>query len=285
MSLNEKEPNIHGHAIDGIEEYDNPLPRWWLQMFYGSIIFAVVYQVMYPSWFGAGTLNWSQNTDYKNELEEAKVLYPKKEVDIMQVINKSENIEKGKAIFSQNCASCHGAEAKGLVGPNLTDDVWINGGLPTDIQKTITNGVKVKGMPTWGPVLGNEKVSHVASFVYSLSHDLKGNLLESAKQKVAVVAKQEKAIDIEKLIGNKDNIAKGKALFATNCISCHGPEAKCLVGPNLTDNVWINGGKPTDIQRTITNGVPAKAMPTWGPILGNEKIADLATFIYSLSHK
>ena len=285
MSLNEKEPNIHGHAIDGIEEYDNPLPRWWLQMLYSSIVFAVVYQIMYPSWFGVGTLNWSQHTDYKNELEEAKILYPKKEVDIMKVINKSENIEKGKALFSQNCASCHGAEAKGLVGPNLTDDVWINGGLPTDIQKTITNGVKVKGMPTWGPVLGNEKVSHVAAFVYSLSHDLKGNLLESAKQKVAVVAKQEKAIDIEKLIGNKDNIAKGKALFATNCASCHGPEAKGLVGPNLTDNVWIHGGKATDIMKTVTNGVPAKAMPTWGPILGNEKIADLTTFIYSLSHK
>lgn len=281
----EREPKVVGHAIDGIEEYDNPLPRWWLFIFYISIAFAVVYWFLYPSWFGKGYLNWSQNTDYQKEVEQAKILYPVKEAKIEDFIGKADKIETGKLLFATNCASCHAADGKGLVGPNLTDDQWIHGGEPVNIQKTITEGVKEKGMPTWGPVLGNEKVASLAAFVYSLSHDEQGNLLASAKQEVKQAVDTGKKIDIMTVIGNPKNIANGKALFATNCASCHAPDGKGLVGPNLTDNVWIHGGKPENIQSTITNGVAAKGMPTWGPILGAEKVADVSAFVYSLSNK
>jgi cytochrome c oxidase cbb3-type subunit 3 len=284
MSI-EKEPPKVGHAIDGIEEYDNPLPGWWLMMFYFTIFWAVAYQILYPSWFGKGYLNWSQNTAYQEEIKEAKIKYPVKVISIADFIGKADHIEQGRQVFTQNCAACHGPEGKGLVGPNLTDDVWIHGGKPEEIVHTITNGVKTKGMPTWGPVLGNEKVANAASFVFSLSHDPSGNLLASAHQVVKKEEAPARLIDLKSLIGDKTHIAAGKQVFAQNCVSCHGPEAKGLVGPNLTDNTWIHGGKPEQIQNTITNGVSAKGMPTWGPIIGPEKVADVSTFIYSLSHK
>ncbi|GIW21462.1 MAG: Cbb3-type cytochrome c oxidase subunit [Candidatus Sericytochromatia bacterium] len=287
MSDNDKkEPQTIGHAIDGIEEYDNPLPGWWLLMFYGAIIFSVIYWFLYPSWFGKGYLGWSQISQYEEEVKQAKILYPEKVVSINDFIGKDEFINKGKEIFAQNCASCHGPEGKGLVGPNLTDNVWIHGGKPEEIFNTITKGVTAKGMPTWGPVLGKEKVALVGAFVYSLSHDSQGNLLPSAKQQVvASIVKEDKIIDLNKVIGNPEHIAKGKEIFTQNCVSCHGPEGKGLVGPNLTDSVWIHGGKPENIRDTITKGVAAKGMPTWGPILGSEKIADVTAFVYSLSNK
>lgn len=280
------EPKLKEHSFDGIQEYDNPLPRWWLFMFYSSIVFSVVYWVLYPSWFGAGYLNWTANNQYEEEMKQAKVLYPVKVVNVKDFLGKAELIEEGKQVFAQNCVSCHGPEGKGLVGPNLTDDVWIHGGEAEEIVTTITKGVAAKGMPTWGPVLGNEKVAKAAAFVYSLSHDAQGNLLASAHQAPAkVVDTNAKLVDISKLLGKADIIAKGKQVFTQNCVACHGPEAKGLVGPNLTDNVWINGGKPEQIVNTITKGVAAKGMPTWGPVLGDEKVSHVATFVYSLSHK
>lgn len=281
----EQEPKTTGHSYDGIEEYDNPLPRWWLFTFYLGIAFAVIYWIFYPSMFGSGYLKWSQYKDYTAEMAEAKIKYPVKVIKISDFINKAEHIEQGRQIFTQNCAACHGPEGKGLVGPNLTDDVWLHGGKPEEIQHTITNGVKAKGMPTWGPVLGSEKVANAATFVYSLSHDLNGELLASAHQEVKVSTEPLKMADIKPLIGKANVIAEGRQIFTQNCAACHGPEAKGLVGPNLTDNTWIHGGKPEEIQHTITNGVAAKGMPTWGPIIGPEKVATVATYIYSLSHK
>jgi len=165
----EYEPKTVGHAIDGIEEFDNPLPRWWLMLFYVSIVIAVVYWFLYPSWFGEGILQWSQHKQYEEEISLAKKKYPEKTLAIADLVGNPESIAKGKEVFAQNCAACHGPEAKGLVGPNLTDETWLYGGKPEEIVHTVTNGT-AKGMPTWKSVLGQEKIGNVASFVYSLSH-------------------------------------------------------------------------------------------------------------------
>jgi cytochrome c oxidase cbb3-type subunit 3 len=157
---------VLGHAdeSDGIEEYDNPLPNWWLGLFYLTIVWAVLYGIHYH--FVAGR---SQPTALAAELAAAEAKWPKQAaaaaattVDVTP-----EAVAAGKEIYTANCVSCHGAELLGGIGPNLVDTTWIHGGAPDQILATITNGVPEKGMLTWGPILGPEKVAQVAAYVVS----------------------------------------------------------------------------------------------------------------------
>lgn len=158
----------HGADNDGIEEYDNPLPTWWLGLFYFTIGWAIFYGVNYH--FVAKT---SQAAQYDAEVAAAEAAMPVKTTQLPTEPT-AELAAAGKEIFATNCVACHGPEAKGVdaagnktVGPNLTDSEWIHGGTYADIQKTITNGVPEKGMITWGPILGPEKIAKVAAFVHA----------------------------------------------------------------------------------------------------------------------
>lgn len=176
-----KEPEII-HTIDGIAEYNNPLPGWWLTMFYGTIIFAVIYQVLFPSWFGPGLLKWSQYKQYDHEMKVASdkaATTAASGGSIAKIVNDPQAIEAGKAIFTQNCAACHGASATGGIGPNLVKPpYWAYGtGTPEDLEHIVMNGTTVGmtpaakgGMPAWGPILGKTKVQQAVAYVYSLEH-------------------------------------------------------------------------------------------------------------------
>jgi len=179
-----KEPEII-HSCDGIEEYNNPLPSWWLTMFYGTIVFALIYWVLMPSfWFWDGTMKWSQIKKYDNEVkvaaeQSAKVASTQTTAGGLQaVIGDPKAIEAGKALFTQNCAACHGANAEGAIGPNLhTPPYWAYGkGTPEDIEFIITKGTNGTpglnkeskgGMPTWSQ-LGSTKIQQLTAYVYSL---------------------------------------------------------------------------------------------------------------------
>jgi cytochrome c oxidase cbb3-type subunit 3 len=162
-------PKKIGHIIDGIEEYDNPVPRWLMWLLYITIAIAVGYLVLYPG-FWRGLTGWNQHKMYADEMAAAKIKYASKgggSVDVASLIGNTEAIAKGKDIFTRNCAACHGAEAKGFIGPDLTDSVWLYGGEPEEIVATITNGTD-KGMPNWGPSLGGKKIANVVVFIKSL---------------------------------------------------------------------------------------------------------------------
>lgn len=161
MSDNKRD-QVLGHAdeADGIEEYDNPLPAWWVGLFIVTIIFAVVYGADYHF-----VSKRSQASTYDAEVAAAEARWPQK-AEVAAVTVTPEMVEAGRAIFQTNCIACHGPELKGGVGPDLTDSTWIHGGTYADISKTITNGVPDKGMLTWGPILGPEKISQVAAFVH-----------------------------------------------------------------------------------------------------------------------
>jgi cytochrome c oxidase cbb3-type subunit 3 len=151
----------HGADNDGIEEYDNPLPDWWLGLFIVSIIFAVVYTVNYHF-----ISHDSQAGYYADEMAAAEKMWPTpKQTEVAELT--PENLEAGQQIFKTNCVACHGEDMHGKIGPNLTDGTWIHGGTQEEIQSTITTGVPSKGMVTWGPILGPEKIQLVAAFVYS----------------------------------------------------------------------------------------------------------------------
>ena len=150
---------VLGHAdeCDGIEEYDNPLPGWWLGLFVVTVVFGVMYAVDYHF-----VSHHSQVRFYEAEMAAAP-----KSVEASLAVITPASIATGKEIYAANCVGCHGADLHGGVGPDLTDATWIHGGTLADITRTVTVGVPEKGMLTWGPILGPEKVGKVAAYVHA----------------------------------------------------------------------------------------------------------------------
>lgn len=252
-----------GHVYDGIEEFDNPLPRWWFMMFIGTIIFTIIYLALYPglgSW--KGLLNWTSKGQLANEQQAAQATYEATfgkyaAMPIEEVANDPQALKMGSRLFANNCAVCHGADGGGNFGfPNLTDKDWLYGGEPATILQTITHGRNGQ-MPAWGPILGEEKVAQAAEYVRSLS----------GQEHDAALA------------------AEGATVFAQNCSACHGADGKgthAMGAPNLTDDIWLYDGSAAGIRQTIRNG-RANVMPAQEAKLQGEKIHLLAAYVYSLS--
>lgn len=273
-----KETNkVLGHAdeADGIEEYDNPLPDWWMGLFFFTVIWGIGYAADYHF-----ISQDSQEKRYLAQMEEAAVQWPVSD-EPTQVAMTPEAIEAGAAVFAQTCASCHGPELQGGIGPDLTDAEWIHGSEPEQVVATITNGVSAKGMPAWGPILGPSKVQQVAAFVLSK----KGTGPAGGADAPPPGSDAPAVADADPAAAGADADLDGKAIYDQNCAACHGPDMKGLVGPSLVDDEWIHGGGLDQITATITNGVPEKGMIQWGPVLGDAKIAAVARFVHEQSHK
>ncbi len=163
MKEKRERDQLMGHAdeADGIEEYDNPLPDWWLGLFWFTIIWAAAYALHYHV-----IAHRSQEKHLAAELAAAAQRWPEATAPAVFVPT-PELAAAGKAVYQTNCVACHGPALKGGIGPDLTDEVWIHGGTPEQVVATITDGVAAKGMPTWGPILGPEKVRQVAAYVLS----------------------------------------------------------------------------------------------------------------------
>ncbi|RMH44739.1 MAG: cytochrome-c oxidase, cbb3-type subunit III [Gammaproteobacteria bacterium] len=258
-------PKVMPHSYDGIQEYNNPLPRWWLNLFYITVVFGVVYLLAYPGLGNfKGFLNWTQEKEVAQELKAAQEKYAPlfakyQKIDIPTLAQKHpEAIEMGKRIFLNNCAVCHGSDGRGSPGfPNLTDNDWLWGGSPEQIVASITHG-RQGNMPAWKATLGDAGVEAMVSYVFKLS-------------------------------GRKHNAslaAEGEKKFAMFCAACHGPDGKgnqAVGAPNLTDNIWLYGGSPAVIRKTIAEGRSGR-MPAHKDILGEAKIHLVAAYVYSLSH-
>ncbi|WP_313450290.1 cytochrome-c oxidase, cbb3-type subunit III [Stutzerimonas kunmingensis] len=262
-----------GHSYDGIEEYDNPLPRWWFMLFVGTVIFALGYLVLYPglgNWKGilpGYEGGWTQVKEWQREMDKADEQYGPlfakyAAMPVEEVAKDAQALKMGGRLFASNCSVCHGSDAKGAYGfPNLTDNDWLWGGEPETIKTTILHG-RQAAMPAWRDVIGEEGIRNVAGYVRSLSgRDTPEGI----------------SVDIE----------QGQKIFATNCVVCHGPEAKgvaAMGAPNLTDNVWLYGSSFAQIQQTLRYGRNGR-MPTQEAILGNDKVHLLAAYVYSLSQQ
>lgn len=256
-----------GHEFDGIAEYDNPLPRWWFQMFIATVIFGVAYLALYPGLGNfQGLLGWSSTGQWEEEMahaeEQYKPVFAKYAAMPVEDLLKEENeagLKMGQRMFANNCSLCHGSTATGAYGfPNLTDNDWLYGGDAATIKATITNG-RNGGMPPWGAVLGEEGVRDVASYVLSLS----GQQVDS------------------------ESAAKGKTQFQALCTACHGTDGTgmhALGAPNLTDNVWLYGGSFEKVAHTIRNGRNG-VMPAHKTLLNEDKIHLITAYVYSLSNK
>jgi cytochrome c oxidase cbb3-type subunit 3 len=255
-----------GHSFDGIEEYNNPMPQWWIALFWATIVFAVAYLVLYPG-YGSfkGVLNWTQVNQYEAEVKAtedriAPIFAKFAAMPVEQVAADPEARGIGQRLFLTECAVCHGSNAQGARGfPNLTDNDWLYGGTPDAIKETITNG-RVAAMPAWGAVLGEEGVNEVALYVASLSRP---------------ELKAEKA----------ELVVAGEAKFQSNCTMCHGADGKgnyAFGAPNLTDGIWLYGGDIATIKETL-NGGRQGVMPAQHGRLSPERIHLLTAYVYGLS--
>jgi cytochrome c oxidase cbb3-type subunit 3 len=262
-----------GHSYDGIEEYDNPLPRWWFMLFIGTVIFALGYLVLYPglgNWKGVlpgYEGGWTQVKEWQREMDQANEqygpLYAKfASMPVEEVAQDPQALKMGGRLFASNCSVCHGSDAKGAYGfPNLTDHDWLWGGAPETIKTTILGGRQAT-MPAWANVIGEDGIRNVAGYVRNLS-----------------------GRDIPE--GINADIEQGKKIFATNCVACHGPAGKgtqAMGAPDLTDNVWLYGSSFGQIQQTLRYGRNGR-MPAQQDTLGNDKVHLLAAYVYSLSQK
>jgi cytochrome c oxidase cbb3-type subunit III len=291
MGMEEGAPT--GHTYDGIAELNNPLPKWWSYLYVFMVVFALIYLALYPGLGNfKGLLGWQSSNQNVRSLEEYHaasadareqdklVQYEREMVKADTVFGAKfreltyeadgttyraiadlaldENATKvGQRLFLQNCAQCHGSDARGARGfPNLTDADWLYGGTPEQIKTTLLHGRK-GAMPAWGASLGEDGVREVASYVLSLSG-----------RKVDAVEAQ-----------------KGQARFAM-CAACHGMDAKgnqAMGAPNLTDGIWLYGGSRAAVEDSIRNG-RGGVMPAWKDILGEDKVHLLASYVYSLNN-
>ncbi len=255
-----------GHVWDeDLTEYDNPLPAWWLYLLYITVIFGIVYLILYPGLLpNGGLFNWSQVGQYEAELETAEQTYAATfdayaQAPVTELASNEQAMKTAARLFTQNCALCHGNDARGAPGiPNLRDDDWIFGDSSDVILKTILQG-RVAVMPGWEAVLGGpEAVADVANFVLQLSGEVVN--VESAK--------------------------RGQAKYATVCVACHGANGggnQLLGGVNLTDQIWLHGGSFETVSDIIANGI-SNNMPAHEPILGETKSKLLAAYVLSLNN-
>ncbi len=286
-----KEGESMGHEYDGIIEINNQLPRWWTIMFYITIVWGLAYLALYPG-LGAykGLLGWQSSNQTILSLEESEaalkasiesgalIQYDREikfanekfdpifaeyaKVDVETLATNPEHKEAlkvGQRLFIQNCAQCHGSDARGQNGgfPNLTDNDWLYGGSGAKIVETLQRGRNAV-MPAWIDAFGEEGIKEVVEYTLSLSGRQVNQALAS----------------------------KGKTRFMA-CAACHGMDGKgnqMMGAPNLTDNIWLYGGSKRAVTETLTygrNGV----MPAFNKTLGDDKIHVVASYIYSLSNK
>ena len=262
-----------GHAFDGIEEFDNPLPKWWFMLFILTIVFAIGYLVLYPgmgNWKGllpGYEGGWTGVAQWEKEMAKADAqygpIYAKyAAMPITKVAADDKALKMGGRLFASNCSVCHGSDAKGAYGfPNLTDNEWRWGGEPETIKTTLLAG-RHAVMPAWAEVIGESGVKNVSGYV----------LTELAGRKLPE--------------GAKADIEAGKKIFATSCVACHGPQGKgvaAMGAPNLTNpSAFIYGTSFTQLQQTIRYGRQG-VMPSQEAFLGNDKVHLLAAYVYSLS--
>lgn len=274
-----EEVETTGHEWDGIQEYNNPLPRWWLWTFYLTIIWGIGYTIAYPAWplikeATPGLLGYSTRAelaeeiaafeDANREIETRLVSTELTEIAANPELNQFA-INAGAAVFRTWCSQCHGSGANGSKGyPNLLDDDWLWGGDIEGIHATIAHGIRYEAdpdtryseMPQFGDILTEEEIQQLVAYVRNISgHEADAMMVEA-----------------------------GSTLFLDNCSSCHGEDGKGmrdLGAPNLTDAIWLWGEDENALTETISNS-RFGVMPAWTERLSEADIRAVSIFVHSL---
>lgn len=267
-----------GHEWDGIKELNKPAPRWWLWVFYVTVIWSIGYWVVYPAWptlsgHTKGTFGWTEYTKLKAEQAEIEARQARyaakfKDASFDRIMKDPElyafAVAGGKAAFKNNCATCHGSGAQGAKGyPNLNDDDWLWGGKLADIYQTLQYGIRsghdearISQMPAFGRdgLLKQSEINDAAEYVIALSQ------------------------------GKATNDMSGAKVFAENCAACHGDKGeggRDFGAPRLADAIWLYGGDHDTVYQTIYNA-RAGVMPFWKGKLPDDTLRMLTVYVHSL---
>jgi len=277
-----QEPETTGHEWDGIQEYNNPLPRWWLWIFYATIVWAIWYSIAYPAWPGikeatSGYLGWSTRENIAQELADAEAANAEINAKLASVelaaIGDDPELagyarSAGESIYQTWCAQCHGSGAAGFKGyPNLQDDAWLWGGKIEDIHYTVAHGIRneedpdarYSEMPAFGDILPPEEIEQVVNYVMSMSP--------------AYAPKDASLVDA------------GAEVFDINCSACHGADGKGDIyqgAPNLTDAIWLYGGDYETVKHTVMNSRYGVMPAMGGADLSEAEIRAVATYVHQL---
>jgi cytochrome c oxidase cbb3-type subunit 3 len=289
QKLLEGDPETTGHVWDGIKEFNNPLPRWWLWTLYATIVWAIAYTVMYPAWplvNGAtpGVLGFSTRGNVVEDIQRFEDMNADVRARITEVelatINPDENpdlynyaIQGGRATFATFCSQCHGSGAAGVQAsgyPNLLDDDWLWGGTIDDIHYTISHGIRNEDdvdaryseMTAFDEILTDEEIASVVQYVRNISNQEADATLAAA----------------------------GEEVFLNNCSACHMDEGTgdtFLGAPNLTDAIWLYGGSEDAIEHTVRYS-RFGVMPPWSADaseagrLSEAEVRSVAVYVHSL---
>ena len=268
-----------GHSYDGIEELNNPLPRWWLWTFYATIVWGLGYTIAYPAWpliSGAtsGLLGYSTRGELVADID----LHEAQNATLVSELNAAElttlapgddlhryAVARGGAVFLAHCSQCHGLGAAGALGyPNLLDDDWLWGGAIEEIEYTVRHGIRneldfdsrYSQMPAFGEILENDEIGAVVEYVLSLSTD-----------------------------GTDADLASvGSSVYMDNCASCHGDNAlgdTTIGAPNLSDAIWLYGSDRDSVETSVRNA-RFGVMPPWQPRLDEADIRAVSVYVHSL---
>lgn len=280
MNENETDIETTGHEWDGIKEYDNPLPRWWLWTWYICIAWAVAYMIAMPavpliSDYTKGLLGYSQRQVLENEIKAAKAAHADLNDELVATeltdISPQSDLYRfavagGRSAFAVNCSQCHGSGASGAPGyPNLNDDDWLWGGSIDDIYLTIKYGIRDQ----------HEE---------SRSNDMPAFLIDEMLDKEQISVVTDYVLSLSGTKAAAENINRGKAIYADQCASCHGDNARGITelgAPDLADAIWFYGGDKETVMRTVSNG-RQNVMPAWVDRLEPAIIRQLTLFVHSL---
>ena len=275
-----QEPDTTGHEWDGIQEYNNPLPRWWLWTFYACIVWALWYVVAYPAWplineATAGYKGWSTRANVPEEIAEAEAANAEinarlASAELTAIADDAElqgyATSAGAAVYKTWCAQCHGSGAAGAKGyPNLQDDAWLWGGTIEDIHYTVAHGIRneedadarYSEMPAFGDLLEPAQIEEVVNYVMSLSGEPQDASL----------------------------VAAGETVFMDNCAACHGEQAQGDIyqgAPNLSDAIWLYGGDYDTVKYTVVNSRYGVMPPMGGADLSEAEIRAVALYVHQL---
>jgi len=275
-----QEPDTTGHEWDGIQEYNNPLPRWWLWTFYACIVWGLWYVIAYPAWplineATAGYKGWSTRANVAEEIAEAEAANAEinarlASAELTAIADDAElqgyATSAGAAVYKTWCAQCHGSGAAGAKGyPNLQDDAWLWGGTIEDIHYTVAHGIRneedadarYSEMPAFGDILEPAQVEQVVNYVMSLSGEPQDASL----------------------------VAAGETVYMDNCAACHGEQAQGDIyqgAPNLSDAIWLYGGDYETVKYTVVNSRYGVMPPMGGADLSEAEIRAVALYVHQL---